>query len=154
MARANLQQGNWVLICDGRKALLLENVGDHIYPKLVTRQILEHSDRPTHDLGSDVPGRIFSGKGGRRSAIEPTDIQDVEEHRFLAGLAKTVSHEIETGHVKRLILAAPARALAALREKLSVGARKAVVAEFDKDFVRMPVYEIERHLSLLLSRRS
>ncbi|SRR5579885_553648 len=154
MARAGLQQGSWVLICDGRKALFLENMGDHIYPKLVTRQVVQHKDPPTHDLGSDVPGRVFSGKGGRHSAIEPTDVQSVAEQKFLTAVARRLSREVEEGHVRKLILAAPARSLAVLREKLSAVGRKAVVAEFDKDFVRMPVYEIERHLKRLLSGRS
>jgi len=149
-----LKQGLWVLVCDGRKALLLENMGDHVYPKLVTRQVLQHRDLPTHELGSDVPGRTFSARNGRHAAIEPTDVHDVSEKTFLSGIAHRINREIESGHVKKLIVAAPARALAVLREGLSQNAKKALQAEFDKDFVRMPIYEIEQHLKKLLARHT
>jgi len=42
---------------------------------------------------------------------------------------------------------APPRALGVLRQAYSPNLRNALRAEIDKDFVRMPVHEIERHLA-------
>jgi protein required for attachment to host cells len=43
-------------------------------------------------------------------------------------------------------MVAPPRALGMLRQAYSPHLRQALRAEIDKDCVRMPVYEIERHL--------
>lgn len=150
MRESGLKHGIWVLVCDGRKALLLQNVGDHVYPKLETRNVYEHSDPLSHDLGSDVPGRTFSGKTGRHSAIEPKDLQRISEQAFLKHVVDTVSHRILQGEIKDLVLAAPSRALGMIRHDMSPAVREVILAEFDRDYVREPVHEIERHLSEML----
>ena len=53
----------------------------------------------------------------------------------------------KAGQVKSLVIAAPPRALGALRRANSHRLRKAIAAEIDKDLVRMPVHEIEKHLA-------
>jgi len=153
MTGALLPHNVWVLVCDGRKSLLLQNEGDHFYPNLVTRKAVEHSDQPAHDLGTDKPGRTFSGKSGRRSAIEPVDMQLVAEKQFIKSVARDVSRKVEAHEIAKFVLVAPPSMLAVLRKELSGQARAAVVAEIDKDLVRLPLYEIEQHL-LKLTRKS
>ncbi len=153
MPKSGLENGIWVLVCDGRKALLLQNAGDRVFPKLETRKAYEHADRPTHELGTDVPGRTVSGSPGRRSAIEPKDLQSLAEEAFLRHVAADLDRLVATGQIKDLIVAAPARALGMIRQALSAPVRTTVRAEIDKDYVRMPIYEIERHLSDALSER-
>ena len=46
-----------------------------------------------------------------------------------------------------MIIVAPPRALGVLRPAYSHTLKGAVRAEVDKDFVKMPVHEIEKHLS-------
>jgi protein required for attachment to host cells len=46
-----------------------------------------------------------------------------------------------------LIVIAPPRALGVLRQAFSAAVRSAIRAEIDKDYVKMPVYEIEKHLA-------
>ena len=152
MAHIALIHGIWVLVCDGRKALLLQNQGDDVYPKLETREVLEHEDRPTHTMGSDAPGRTFGSAGGRRAAVESTDMQDEAEAKFLKSVAGKVNSGAEDGFIKHLIVVAPARALSVLRHAFSKRAKSALKAEVDKDLVRMPVFEIEKHLKADLSR--
>jgi protein required for attachment to host cells len=38
MSKLKIDQGEWVVVCDGRKALILENIGDHISPNLRTAE--------------------------------------------------------------------------------------------------------------------
>ena len=152
---AGLQHDAWVLVCDGRKALLLQNKGDAAYPKLEARAELVHEDLPTHELGTDAPGRTFSSAdGGRRAAMEPTDLHAIEEERFLKHVTERVNRDAGEKRFKHLVVVAPPRALAVLRRALSPAARAAVAAEFDKDLVRFPVYEIEKHLQKMLSERT
>ena len=147
MANVLVRQGDWVVVCDGKKALVLENVGDTKFLNLKTREVYEHPDQKTHELGTDAPGRSFSSVGNGRSAMEQTDWHDQEEQRFLHKLAGHLDAEINAGNAKSLIMVAPPRALGVLRQAYSQNLRNALRAEIDKDFVKLPVHEIEKHLA-------
>ena len=60
MKHVRLEQGEWVVVCDGRKALILENVGDAKFPNLRTKEVHEQKNPPTHEQGTDAPGRSFN----------------------------------------------------------------------------------------------
>jgi protein required for attachment to host cells len=147
MSDVLVRQGDWVVVCDGKKALVLENVGDTKFLNLKTREVYEQPDLKTHELGSAAPGRSFSSVGEGRSAIEQTDWHDQEEQRFLHKLAGHLDGEVKAGRAKSLIMVAPPRALGVLRQAYSANLRNALRAEIDKDFVKMPVHEIEKHLA-------
>jgi protein required for attachment to host cells len=151
MAKIGLINNLWVLICDGRKALLFQNAGDRVYPKLETREMFEHDTPPTRELGTDGPGRFFSPADGRRSSAEPTDLHVQEEQRFLTTLAHHLDRYATDHGIKDLVIAAPPRALGILREKLPHHVRGLIRAEIDKDYVAMPAYEIEKHLAKALA---
>ena len=42
MTALSIQPGEWVIVCDGAKALVLENVGDAKFPNLKMRDVYEH----------------------------------------------------------------------------------------------------------------
>ncbi len=52
--------GEWIVVCDGRKALILENTGDKRRPNLKTKEVFEHADLSTRALGADAPGRTHN----------------------------------------------------------------------------------------------
>jgi protein required for attachment to host cells len=147
MHKLKIRQGDWVIVCDGKKALVLENAGDEKFLNLRTKEVHEHSDPKTHELGTDAPGRTFNSIGAGRSAMEQTDWHTQEEDRFLRKLADHLDAAVNAGQVKALILVAPPRALGVLRQTYSHNLRAAVRAEIDKDLVRLPVHEIEKHLA-------
>jgi protein required for attachment to host cells len=147
MQKLKIRQGDWVVVCDGKKALVLENVGDEKFLNLKTREVYEQPDLKTRELGTDAPGRAFSSVGAGRSAVEQTDWHAQEEDRFLRKLAERLDAAISAGQAQALILIAPPRALGVLRQTYSRGLRAAVRAEIDKDFVKLPLYEIEKHLA-------
>jgi protein required for attachment to host cells len=147
MAKLKIRHGDWVIVCDGKKALVLENEGDEKFLNLKTRAVHEQTDLKTHDLGTDAPGRAFSSVGSGRSAVEQTDWHEQEEHRFLHKLLARLEVAVNAGEAKSLILVAPPRALGVLRQALSTTLRAAVRAEIDKDLVKLPVHEIEKHLA-------
>lgn len=147
MSALSIQPGEWVVVCDGAKALVLENVGDAKFPNLKTRDVYEQKSSATHELGTDKPGRSFSSFSHGRSSVEQTDWHDQAEQTFLTDLAQKLEAAVNAHQVKSLIVVAPPRALGMIRPHYSHALRAAVRAELDKDLVKMPVHEIEKHLT-------
>ncbi len=147
MVGIKIKSGEWVVVCDGRKALILENEGDAKFPNLRTRETHEHDDTKTSDMGTDRPGRVHESTGSSRSAVEQTDWHDQAEAEFLQMIARRLDDAVSRGETHALILIAAPRALGVLRRSLSQAVQNAVTAEIDKDYVRMPVHEIEKRLA-------
>jgi protein required for attachment to host cells len=147
MAKLKLHPGEWVVVCDGAKALVLENVGDEKFPNLKTREVYQQEDLRTREQGSDAPGRTISSVGGARAAMDQTDWHEQGERRFLEKLVARLDAAVQAGEAKSLVIAAPPRALGAMRQVYTNGLRGAVAAELDKDLVKLPVHEIEKHLA-------
>lgn len=147
MSELILHQGTWVAVCDGSKALFLENTGGRVYPKLETRAVMNHESPPTHEQGTDAPGRAFSTADGRRGAVEETDFHLQAEEQFLRNVAEKLDHQVRENKIRDLFLIAPARALGILRKLVGPATQKAITGELDRDYVKLPVYEIERYLT-------
>ena len=147
MTALNIRSGEWVVVCDGAKALVLENSGDGKFPHLKTLEVFEQSNPATHEQGTDRPGRAVSSAGDTRAAVGQTDWHDRAEETFLTHLAKHLDAAVGAGKTKSLIVVAPPRALGMLRPAYSHALKGAVRAEVDKDFVKMPLHEIEKHLT-------
>jgi protein required for attachment to host cells len=146
MSKLRIGQGEWVVVCDGAKALVLENVGDAKFPNLKTKEVYEQDDPKTSEQGTDAPGRSINSVDGRRSAVEQTDWHTQAEERFLRKLVAHLDAAVNAGKAKSLILVAPPRALGVLRQVYSHNLKSVLHAEIDKDFVKLPVHEIEKHL--------
>jgi len=147
MQKIKIGQGDWVVVCDGNKALILENIGDWKFPNLQTREVFEQANPPTHEQGSDAPGRSFQSVGSMRSAMDQTDWHKKAEADFLHDLAGRLDAAIGAGDTSSLIMVAPPRALGIIRQAYSSHVRGALRGEVDKDLVKLPVYEIEKQLT-------
>jgi protein required for attachment to host cells len=147
MPELKIDQGEWVVVCDGRKALVLENVGDDKFLNLKTKEVYEQEDAKTSELGTDAPGRAINSIDARRSSMEQTDWHDQAEQTFLESLVDRLNAAVEAGEAKKLVLVAPPRALGVIRQAYSSNLRDAVHTEVDKDLVKLPVHEIEKHLA-------
>jgi protein required for attachment to host cells len=147
MSKVKIRQGDWVVVCDGAKALVLENVGDEVFLNLKTRELHDHPNPPTHEQGTDAPGRSFQSVGTARSAMEQTDWHDQSERAFLNRLASRLDAAVKAGKIKSLVIVAPPRSLGVLRNAYSHNLRAVLRAEIDKDLVKLPLYEIEKHLT-------
>jgi protein required for attachment to host cells len=147
MSELKIQEGEWVVVCDGAKALVLRNAGDAKFPSLKTVEVFEQKVQPTHEIGTDVPGRSNASVGRNRSAFAQTDWHDQAEQEFLTQLARHLDAALSAGKTKSMIVVAPPRALGMLRPVYSHALKGAVRAEVDKDYVKMPVHEIEKHLT-------
>ena len=87
MQKLHVLPHEWVVVCDGRKALILENLGDAKFPNLRCREEHEHPNPPTHAQGTAPPGKVQPSVGTARSAVEQTDWHELSEQRFLSWLA-------------------------------------------------------------------
>lgn len=148
MNRIALPHDAFVFVGDGRKALFLRNEGDEKYANLVTERVLEGDDNPpSREQGTDKPGRAYgSAHSAARSAMEPTDWHEIEEHRFAERAAEALEAIVRERGATAVVIAAPARTLADLRRSLHADVKAKVIAEIDKDFTKMPVWDIEKHI--------
>jgi protein required for attachment to host cells len=147
MAGLTIRKDEWVVVCDGAKALLLQNTGDAKFPSLKTIEVFEQENLSTHEQGADKPGRAYGSVGNVRSAVDQTDWHDLSERDFLVRLAQRLDAAVSSGKAKSVIVVAPPRALGMLRPAYTHALKDAVRAEVDKDLVKMPVYEIEKYLT-------
>lgn len=147
MTKMSIPADAWIVVADGKRALILHNAGDEKFPNLRTLKAIEHENPPTHEQGSDRPGRYADTAEGHRSAFEPTDWHRLEEERFLDRLAGSLKEWVQRGECAKLILVAPPAALGVLRKALDPQVGRIVVAEINKDLTNHPVYDIEKALT-------
>ena len=147
MKSVRIDQDEWVIVCDGSKALFLQNAGDSKFPNLQTREVMEQTVPPTSELGTDKPGRSHSSVGHGRSAVDQTDFHTQQEEEFLRSVMTKLDAAAHAGHMKSIVIVAPPRALGVLRQHYTHALKQAIREEVQKDYVKMPVYEIEKHLA-------
>jgi protein required for attachment to host cells len=83
MNRFSIPHDALVFVGDGQKALFLRNAGDATLVNLTTERVFTDENPPTHDQGTDRPGRVFqSAAKNKRSGVETTDWHELEKERF------------------------------------------------------------------------
>jgi protein required for attachment to host cells len=147
MTKIQIPHDAIVFVGDGRKALFLRNEGDEKFPNLKTERVFTDDNPPTHEQGTDKPGRSYSSVGHGRSAVSQTDWHELEEHHFTRVVAEALEKLVRENHVKALLIAAPPRTLADLRQAFHKDVKARIIAEVNKDLTKEPVYEIEKHLA-------
>ena len=147
MGKRHIPHDSIVFVGDGRKALFLRNDGDEKFANFVTEDVFVDDNPATREQGTDKPGRGFASAGSaRRSAMEPTDWHEIEEHRFVERASEALERLVRARGAPALVVAAPPRTLADLREALPADVKARIVLEINRDFVNQPVWEIERHV--------
>ncbi len=136
-----------IFVGDGRKALFLRNEGDEKFPNLKTERVFAEENPPTHEQGTDRPGRGAESSGThRRSSVQQTDWHHLEEHRFTGRVAAALEDMVRKRGATALVVVAPPRTLADLRNVFHADVKKRIVAEIGEDLTKHPVGEIEAHL--------
>jgi protein required for attachment to host cells len=146
VTKQEIGTGDWIVVCDGRKALILDNIGDAKFPNLETKESYDHPDASTHEQGAAPPGRSHRSIGPARSAVTQTDWHDEAERAFLKSLAARLHRAVTTGETRALTIVASPRALGMIRENYTPAVRSALDREVAKDLVKMPIHEIESFL--------
>lgn len=140
---ARIENGTWVLIADGEKALFLRNDVDAENPDLnVVR--LEEQDNPSDmEQSANRPGRMNDGGAGQRSALDDTDWHELAKDRFAKDLSDILYKQAHKGAFDKIVLVAPPHVLGELRDDLHEEVSSKVVAEVDKTLTNHPLDKIE-----------
>lgn len=141
----------WVLIADGARARILENVGPGRDLIANERFVFDGDHSATHDLVSDREGRSYSSHGPGRSAIDArTDPHRELKRTFAQHLADVLTRELDDNAYDRLIIVAAPVTLGDLRAALPQKVAALVAAEIAKDLTKLPNDEVSRHLDNVL----
>jgi len=155
MTKRNIPHDALIFVGDGRKALFLRNAGDATSPNLKTERVFVDDNPPTHEQGSDRPGRGFKrAHTNRRSGMDETDWHELEAHRFVHRVAAALERLVRERKPRALVVAAPPRTLADLRDAFHPDVKRLIIAEIDKDLTKHPVGEIEKHLVTFMNAAS
>ena len=137
-----------MFVGDGQKALFLRNTGDTTLLNLTTAQVLTDENPPTHEQSTDRPGRAFQSVAKtKRSGMETTDWHELEKELFASRVAAALEQMVRGEKVKTIVVVAPPRTLAELRNAFHADVKNRIVAEIDKDLTNLPVDQIEKHLA-------
>ena len=142
-----LTLGTWVLVADGRKALILRNAGNATRHDVTLVEAIEAPANPrTADSGTDRPGRTVDRSGGHHS-VEQTDWHARAEDAHARVVAAAIDARAQAGEIEKLIVVAPPKTLAVLRASFTDGVKAKIVAEIDKDLTKHPIPDIARLLT-------
>ncbi|AZG77630.1 host attachment protein [Methylocystis rosea] len=147
MSEFSVGNGAWVLVGDGRRALFFQNHGDAELLDLRVVETRVDDNPPTHEQGTDRPGRSFTSFSPGRSAMQNTDWHELEEERFARAMADRINQAAESGELDAIAIIAPPKALGEIRKELSAKAQSKVVGELAKDLTRHPLKDIEKALT-------
>ncbi|MGD9658349.1 MAG: host attachment protein [Methylocystis sp.] len=147
MVEFSVGNGAWVLVGDGRRALFFQNHGDADLLDLRVIETRIDDNPPTHEQGTDRPGRSFTSFSPGRSAVQNVDWHELEEERFARAMADRINQAAESGELHAIAIVAPPRALGEIRKELSAKAQSKVLGELAKDLTRHPLKDIEKALT-------
>lgn len=140
---ARMAKGTLILVADGEKALILENAGTPDAPELSL--VSRHAVPPEALAGAtDRPGRMADNGPGQRSALEQADYARLAGEAFAADLAGVIEAEVSGRGAARLVIAAPAPILGAMRPHLGAATGRALAAECAKTLTGHPLPQIAK----------
>lgn len=147
MADIRVPRNSWVVVCDGGKALIMQNDGDVMGVDLKVRETLAQPNEPDREIGTGKPGKTHAPNGTTGSAVQETDWHEQAETDFLKQIAFKLDDLIKDNDATNIVLVAPPRALGTLRANLSIEAQAVISAEIAKDYTNLPIDQIERRLA-------
>ncbi len=135
----------WILVGDGKKGMILRNKGDQVHPHLVLDHLIEQ-ENPLSGA-ADSAALPDNDTNDHRTAVEKNDTHQLEESRFAKKIADELYKTAHSGAFEKLVVVAPPRILAVLRDSFHPEVRSRILAEVDKTLTQHPVPEIERLLT-------
>ena len=139
---ALLAKGTWVVLADGEKALICENVGTPRAPRLKLHAKMEQTLLADREIAADRPGRMPDPGPGQRSAMEETDYHRQAKERFAAEVAGRLNRMALRADVARLVVAAPPQVLSVLRAGFDEAVTPRVIAALPKTLTQHPLGKV------------
>ncbi len=147
---AALEQGTWVIIADGEKALVMENITDAQDPNLVIVSVEEQEAAPLRP--SDRAGRRYDTGPNQKSAVAEGTWKTHAKSLFVQDVANLLNKKGLKGAFQRLVLVASPHVLGLLRRRLHSEVLSKVVAEVDKTLTNHPLHKVETVLKARLAK--
>jgi protein required for attachment to host cells len=147
MLKLKFGHGDWIVVCDGARAIFLENAGDEKFPNFKTFDARAQAHESVHEPHSEGPGRVYQSVGARRSGVETENPKQQAEVEFLERLGRDLEAAALAGRMKKLHIVASPKALGILRATYGHAIRSVLGEEVAKDYATLPVHEIERLLT-------
>ena len=141
---AELNTGGWVLICDGEKALILENKGDAQDLNLRTRRKEEQDNPKDIDQSANRPGHNGESAQHGGHTYDDTDWHQLARERFAADISDLLYERGHKGKFDELVIVAAPDILGELRDGLHKEVTDKVIAEVPKTLTNHPMDEIEK----------
>jgi len=144
-----LQNGPaWFLLADGRRARVLTE--ERRGAPLQSEWDMEINDEDLYDP-QDRPPRSFNSVGAARSGMDKgRTLHEQEEANFLRRLAGRIGEAGKRQQFEHLVIAAPPRALGALRDLLPASVQSRIRAETPKDLLDEDAPRLRERLTELL----
>ena len=139
-----LKTGDWVVVADGARGIVLVNDGTALEPSLSTVRTYGQDNPKTSEQGRDKPPRTFESVGTRRSAAEGPDLHQRAEDRFVADIIADLARDANGNAFANVVIVAPPAALGEMRKVASDGLSARVSAWIDKDLTKEPVPSITK----------
>lgn len=131
-----IKSGTLVLVADGRKFMLLRNVGSATTPTLAMLAEEEADNPSTHEQGSDRPGRTQSRIGPRRSSYADTDWQEQGEELFARHVADALEGAATDEPDAEIVVIAAPQTLGELRGQYGRQTKGQLKCEIAKDLAK------------------
>jgi protein required for attachment to host cells len=149
---AKLENGTWVLIADGEKALFMVNETDAEDPFLQVFREEEQDNPPNRDQAANRRGRFNDGPSVHRSAVDDTDWHQLSKDRFAHELSEILYKQVHKGKFERIVIVAPPKTLGELRDEMHQEVAAKVVGEIRKTLTNHPMDEIEKIVKAELAK--
>jgi protein required for attachment to host cells len=144
-----LHTTTWVVVTDSSQAKIYRLVK---FPKIEEISYFEHPESRLHDqdLVTSRPGRGFQSMGNARySYQQEVEPKKQEAIKFAKSIARYLISAEEKNEFDRLYVIAEPTFLGLLRQNMTPGIRKKIVAELSKNLTTCDVATIENHLAEL-----
>ena len=141
-----MRRTKMIVISDGEHARFVKLAEDNA---LRTEFCFDSASahKRSSDLGSDKPGRGFeSAAAGRHAVNQRHDLHELEKDKFSRYVGQRINEARASGGFDELIVVAPSRALAQIRETLQRATKDKLIGTLAKDLVKVPDHELRPHL--------
>lgn len=148
MLEFHIPSGALVLVADGRRALFMRNAGTATSLRMEVVDVLEAGENPANrEQGTGPADRVVHQSGVRgTSTVETPDYHSRAEKEFLVGVMSALDAHVRQSNAKVVVLVAPPKALATLREVATPVIKAVLRGEVTKDLVNEPLEKITRTL--------
>jgi protein required for attachment to host cells len=136
----------WFVLADGSRARFLTKRLETSGYDVVAEYESLAAHVPSHEIGSDRPGRSQESANSARHGITPReDIHRARKASFARDIAAHLNDAARQGLYDSLVIYAAPRALGDLRAALATDTQKRIRAEIPKDLTKLPVVELPQH---------